>query len=701
MRKMARIVVLLAALPTSAFAVDYHVNSAFGFDRNAGTALSPWKTITHALAQPLIAGDRVFIMGYFDRSNGESFPLRPPQGVSILGGFAAIIDAGGEPAFEFDAPAIHDGEFRGLQIPLTIIGHPAFRARPGSNACRVLPRIGNCIIDGNLEFSVEQSRWSGPAYPDDGFHPLIEECTIDGHLVFRSDMNANGTQENYLNATVRRNTIRGGLFIANAEHRAPAELTIEDNDITGPVEVTESEEAGTFSVVGNTIRQGGLAIASLRPTGYATGEVRDNGMDFELRATLPSHQLLRVENNVVGLGMTLSAGDVYVLSNQAQGRIAITASPDDPSNAVDDNVGEALTIRATRRSGYCEVRRNHLRGGGLDIVSDAMFQITRNVIEDAPTHGLSIDCTGSSSSPALVIQSNTIQGRVGSLNAMTLAGRGSTFEIDQNTLSGFARGLLATTQLTFSGGTSAHRVSGNVIHHNTFALSLDLSALNGDLQVLANTVARNGTGVMLPRNGYPGMVEFVNNIFADQTAPLTGVRPGDRATNNLVLDASLRNFDVSNLSGIAHFVDPDNGVFDLLQTSPCIETGIDLSGSTQPTDMGAIQSGRTRNLFTIGTVALNSVFLIRTTGTSGGAYFIGTVAPARTRVPLPYGGLLGFDLPAWFMQLPGPLTAGRFDLPVVTGNDPALLGATFVAQSLTNITPTGDAEATNTLFMQF
>jgi hypothetical protein len=73
-----------AAAPTS-----FYVNVATGSDANSGSQLSPWKTITHAIATvPAGAIDIVVAPGTYNAASGETFPLMPGADQNIVGDVA-------------------------------------------------------------------------------------------------------------------------------------------------------------------------------------------------------------------------------------------------------------------------------------------------------------------------------------------------------------------------------------------------------------------------------------------------------------------------------------------------------------------------------------------------------------------------------------------------------------------------------------
>jgi hypothetical protein len=73
----------------AAFTCNYDrvASASQGNDANAGTCASPFKTIGKALSSGLAAGQSVLVRpGLYDApGNGESFPLKVPAGVKLLG----------------------------------------------------------------------------------------------------------------------------------------------------------------------------------------------------------------------------------------------------------------------------------------------------------------------------------------------------------------------------------------------------------------------------------------------------------------------------------------------------------------------------------------------------------------------------------------------------------------------------------------
>ena len=63
----------------------FYVNASSGADANAGTPAKPFKTITHALTVAA-SGQQIRVApGFYDASNGETFPLNVPAGVILTG----------------------------------------------------------------------------------------------------------------------------------------------------------------------------------------------------------------------------------------------------------------------------------------------------------------------------------------------------------------------------------------------------------------------------------------------------------------------------------------------------------------------------------------------------------------------------------------------------------------------------------------
>lgn len=70
---------------TSPPSADWYVSATTGSDVAAGTAGSPFRTLTHALSVAS-SGEIVFAFpGLYDAANGEAFPLLVPAGVTLLG----------------------------------------------------------------------------------------------------------------------------------------------------------------------------------------------------------------------------------------------------------------------------------------------------------------------------------------------------------------------------------------------------------------------------------------------------------------------------------------------------------------------------------------------------------------------------------------------------------------------------------------
>ena len=71
------------ALPTSPYSL--HVDATLGNDANDGSVTAPFQTVTFALSQAQ-SGDSIKVMpGLYDALHGETFPLKVPAGVELIG----------------------------------------------------------------------------------------------------------------------------------------------------------------------------------------------------------------------------------------------------------------------------------------------------------------------------------------------------------------------------------------------------------------------------------------------------------------------------------------------------------------------------------------------------------------------------------------------------------------------------------------
>ncbi|MDJ0974934.1 MAG: DUF1565 domain-containing protein [Planctomycetota bacterium] len=72
-----------------------HVDATLGSDGNDGSVVAPFQTVTFALSQAQ-SGDSVKVMpGLYDSAHGETFPLKVPAGVELIG---APASRGSDPA---------------------------------------------------------------------------------------------------------------------------------------------------------------------------------------------------------------------------------------------------------------------------------------------------------------------------------------------------------------------------------------------------------------------------------------------------------------------------------------------------------------------------------------------------------------------------------------------------------------------------
>lgn len=75
----------LADEPPSAGLPDDYVDADNGSDANDGSSLHPFQTIAHALGVAQSGESIRVYAGPYDASNGETFPLLVPAGVSVFG----------------------------------------------------------------------------------------------------------------------------------------------------------------------------------------------------------------------------------------------------------------------------------------------------------------------------------------------------------------------------------------------------------------------------------------------------------------------------------------------------------------------------------------------------------------------------------------------------------------------------------------
>ncbi|HET6201184.1 MAG TPA: DUF1565 domain-containing protein [Planctomycetota bacterium] len=123
--RIASCLALLLAAP-AASAADYYVNAATGNDATGlGSLASPWKTITHALAQVPGPGDAIHVAaGIHNLALGEVFPLTMKPGVHLIGAGLALtlVDALGVavPAVRFETvPFSTPTRLEGIRISNT------------------------------------------------------------------------------------------------------------------------------------------------------------------------------------------------------------------------------------------------------------------------------------------------------------------------------------------------------------------------------------------------------------------------------------------------------------------------------------------------------------------------------------------------------------------------------------------------------
>jgi hypothetical protein len=223
----ARLRILLVAISLLAHApaAEYAVDAIWGLDSNPGTAAAPWRTLTHACAQPLLPGDALRIRGVF-AAPAERFPLRIPPGVAItpLSPFGtALIDAGSAAGSVFDRAGLYDqtiGVSRFSYGLITIVGAPALELRTSDRTAVLRPLFEGLRIAGDVLLCNESSQ----PFTSGDFYPRFDRCEIDGVVELRTSASANGARESFLSAAFADCTLHDALRASGLESPTTFEL---------------------------------------------------------------------------------------------------------------------------------------------------------------------------------------------------------------------------------------------------------------------------------------------------------------------------------------------------------------------------------------------------------------------------------------------------------------------------------------------
>ena len=116
-----------ALLASPIAAKDYFVSAIRGSDTNAGTAAAPFQTLSKAMGQ-LLAGDRLFVLpGRYTPTLGETFPIKIPDGVQVLGSDqrSCLIDA----EFDVTLPDLTKNAVQGNMVEMGSNVHAVSRHR--------------------------------------------------------------------------------------------------------------------------------------------------------------------------------------------------------------------------------------------------------------------------------------------------------------------------------------------------------------------------------------------------------------------------------------------------------------------------------------------------------------------------------------------------------------------------------------------
>lgn len=563
--------ILPLLLSAPALATDYYVNSTVGSNTNPGTTSQPWRTVSHALAQPLTSSDRLLLTGSFNAATGETFPLHLLPGVDVLAEGTALIDAGTQEAFSIDRPGIHD---QSIGDGLTVRGTPVLRMCPDDTQVTLRANIesvrflGDVIVDANI-----------PGIPHLDSCVVIRDCFIQNDLLSVGQVISGWQYTTALTIQLQNSEVQGSLHLV-----AWSWLQATTNLIAGDLNVWVT--AGPrFQLTDNIIVSGDLIVRAAHSTASGNGIIERNQtlngkIDVDNRAL--DNTLLMVDNEARGdiSGDTDTWEDFR--GNTSGGNISIRGNTGF-SWGITDNRAQSISIDVSFFRGG-SLSGNTCTSGPLTATAPPT-SVINNTVHAPAGDGIRIEflqqCCAHGGP---FVSGNTISSLASSGSGINIVGHTTDWTIENNSIEGFATGIQARS---YEYGPT--RFLRNLVHHCDTGILIDADQA-GDIELSGNVLAQNDTGLEIRRvPAISGAVRMTNNILAfnaqADVASFPGL-PNDDIRANLARDGSLAPLHATNLWGDPHFIDLSADDYHLRRTSPCLGSGIDPAGGASPYDMG-------------------------------------------------------------------------------------------------------------------
>jgi len=297
----------------------YYVDASTPAGTGDGSSANPWTTISEAVAVA-VAGDTISVAaGTYDSALGESFPLYPATGTSIIGAPGAIVEEVSA-ARGVNALFVYDGAGSG---PTLLSG---FTISALYHAIYISPDHTTSSATAVASFEISNNHIDA-AYDGVDFYASYDD---------RATLNVHDNTFNVAGVDARFNeTLMGSIVISNNT------FTDTDGDaIDGYLDFDENTSVSlSVDISGNTITnptgsgiEYSISVEESEVAGYASVSIEGNtisgagsqGIDFEFEVSSSSNELaanVTITNNTVSdsnyTGIVASAGVEYTSNSIA------------------------------------------------------------------------------------------------------------------------------------------------------------------------------------------------------------------------------------------------------------------------------------------------------------------------------------------------------------------------------------------------
>lgn len=544
----------VATVP-EAWAATFYVNEATGDDgRTPATAqdsLTPWKTLTHALAN-VASGDTVQVAsGTYDTALGESYPLELQNGVAIQGAGKAtttLSAPAGSPVFDnVDTPLSSGTTLTGFTLTHdgTSFSQSLVHLEPIS--VDMAPAIDdNALQDagGNFEYGIAVDT-NATATTDRSFTGTISNNTFDGFyagVYLSADLEDSGGGSEILSPTVSGNTFTDDYFaiyvtadFANAYSIKDAPRIVDNvatgsrnNDLYYYVDYESGNGTSQPLISGNSFT--GSTNNSIYLSYETLGYYQNGASGIHVATGSPT-----ITNNTIQ-----DAGNHGIHLFYSYASSSLIAQVDISGNKISHPATDGI---------YFDITESFSPQPGP--LNDLDFVIANNTVTDAGNHGIHFSATSLDEIESLGNVTSTTAGNVvdtpgetGIIDAWFYSGYG-----DGSTISRVISGNTVTNGTGDAGirivGTSQYSlgaadldVHDNVVDQGfAWGIELDYDSWPQPSQVLAscNTVTNNTHGFVVSSSGSsvssldspdlggggsgsPGLNSFYGNSTSDLTA---------------------------------------------------------------------------------------------------------------------------------------------------------------------------------------